>query len=166
MGEWGMSDKYQKNIDASPADKAKDAAVLYKSVPSYTIGTITSNFQFLKQHDPIFYQLAFVAEQFFTVDPNTTMMKLRHLAEVLAKDMASRFNIPSYSYKNQHDLIYQIDRKINLDSRVKDIFHKLRKNGNKPVHKTQEDDLRKIDLNSINMVLRTEGSYNYVRIGN
>ncbi len=64
-----MSDKYQKNIDASPADKAEDAAVLYKSVPSYTIGTITSNFQFLKQYDPIFYQLAFVAEQFFTLDP-------------------------------------------------------------------------------------------------
>ncbi len=47
--------------------------------------------------------------------------------------MASRFNIPPYAYKNQHGLIYQIDRKITLDSRVKDIFHKFRKDGKKIV---------------------------------
>ena len=101
---------------------------------SNSLNSSSSNFQFLKQYDPIFYQLASTAEQFFVLDPNTTIMKLRQLAEALAKDIASRFNIPSYSYNNQNELLYQIDRKINLDSRVKDIFHKLRKDGNKAVH--------------------------------
>ena len=125
-----MSDKYQKEIDTSKVSQVEDAGLLYKGVMPNTVESLTSNFLFLKQNDPVFYQLASAAEQFFTLDPNTTMVKLRQLAEALAKDMASRFNIPPYSYKNQHDLFYQIDRKINLDSRVKDIFHKLRKDGN------------------------------------
>jgi type I restriction enzyme R subunit len=78
--------------------------------------------------------LASAAEQYFRLDPNTTMVKLRQLTEAMAKDIASRLNISPYAYKNQHDLIYQIDRRINLDSRIKDIFHKLRKDGNKAVH--------------------------------
>ena len=107
-----MSDKYQKKIDASKVNQVDDAGLLYKGTVPTTLEALTSNFLFLKQHDPIFYQLASAAEQFFTVDPSTTMMKLRQLAEALAKDMASRFNIPPYAYKNQNDLLYQIDRKI------------------------------------------------------
>ena len=129
-----MSDKYQKSIDRAKTEQVEDAGLLYTGTVPNTIQQVTSNFQFLKQHDPIFYQLASVAEQFFALDPNTTIVKLRQLAEALAKDIASRFNIASYSYKNQNELIYQIDRKIHLDSRVKDIFHKLRKDGNKAVH--------------------------------
>ncbi|WP_345971321.1 type I restriction-modification system endonuclease [Sulfurimonas sp. HSL1-6] len=129
-----MSDSYQKYIDTSKADKVKDASKLFMQVESKGIYSLISNFEFLKQHDPVFYQLASAAEQFFAMDPNTTIMKLRQLSEAFAKDIASRFNIPSYSYNNQSELIYQIDRKINLDSRVKDIFHKLRKDGNKAVH--------------------------------
>ena len=129
-----MPDSYQKDLDTSKADKVKDAAKLFTQVESKGIYSLISNFEFLKQHDPVFYQLASTAEQFFTMDPNTTIMKLRQLSEAFAKDIASRFNIPSYSYNNQNELLYQIDRKINLDSRVKDIFHKLRKDGNKAVH--------------------------------
>ena len=130
-----MSNKYQNDIDASKIDQADDAGILYnKEAMANSIQAITSNFLFLKQHDPIFYQLASAAEQFFALDPNTTMVKLRQLTEALAKDIASRFNIPPYSYNNQHELLYQIDRKINLDSRIRDIFHKLRKDGNKAVH--------------------------------
>jgi type I restriction enzyme R subunit len=115
------------------------------SVPSYVEDAVfpfgrkidirsKSNFYFLEDHDPVFFQLASSAEQFFAADPNTAIVKLRQFAEALAKDIASRFNIPSYSYSNQNELIYQIDRKINLDPRIKDIFHKLRKDGNKAVH--------------------------------
>ena len=129
-----MSNKYQEKIDVSQIDKVEDVAVLYQNDILLNIQELTSNFQFLKQHDPVFFQLASSSEQFFVVDPNTAIVKLRQLAEALAKDIASRFNIPPYSYTNQNELIYQIDRKINLDSRIKDIFHKLRKDGNKAVH--------------------------------
>ena len=67
-----MSDKYQKKINASKVKQIEDAGLLYKgdvSTPYHTLETFTSNFLFLKQHDPIFYQLASAAEQFFTVDP-------------------------------------------------------------------------------------------------
>ncbi|MBU1642108.1 type I restriction-modification system endonuclease, partial [bacterium] len=129
-----MSDSYQKDIDTPKADRVKDSGLLFDKAISKNIQHLISNFHFLQQHDPIFYQLASTAEQLFSLDPNTTIMKLRQLAEAFAKDIASRFNIPPYSYDNQSELIYQIDRKITLDSRVRDIFHKLRKDGNKAVH--------------------------------
>ena len=64
-----MSDKYQNEIDASKVDQAEDAGLLYKGVMPNTVESLTSNFLFLKQHDPIFYQLASIAEQFFALDP-------------------------------------------------------------------------------------------------
>ncbi|MEI6267561.1 MAG: hypothetical protein WCP01_01675 [Methylococcaceae bacterium] len=45
-----------------------------------------SNFECLKKHDPVFFQLAFAAEQSFSADPNTTLIKLRQLGEALAQD--------------------------------------------------------------------------------
>ncbi len=52
-----------------------------------------SNFAFLKEHDPIFLQLARAAEQAFSADPNTTLIKLRQLGEAFAQDMAARCGI-------------------------------------------------------------------------
>ncbi len=66
-------------------------------------------------------------------DPNTTLVKLRQFSEVLAKDIATKLSISSLMYNNQNELIYQIDRKLNLSSNVKDILHVLRKRGNKAV---------------------------------
>lgn len=107
--------------------------------------SIFSNFEFLKHHDPVFYQLASAAEQFFRVDPNTTLIKIRQLSEAFAKDIASRLNIAPYSYKNQNELLYQIDRKLGLDSVVKDLFHTLRKEGNKAVHEFRTNHRQAID---------------------
>lgn len=51
-----------------------------------------TNFDFLKEHDPIFYQLA-TAERAFISDPNTTLIiKLRQLGEAVAQDLAGRCN--------------------------------------------------------------------------
>lgn len=38
----------------------------------------TTKFDYLKEHDPIFHQLA-AAERSFISDPNTTLIKLRQL---------------------------------------------------------------------------------------
>jgi len=53
----------------------------------------SSNFDFLKEHDPVFVQLACAAEQAFSSDPNTTLIKLRQLGEAFAQDMAARCGI-------------------------------------------------------------------------
>lgn len=50
----------------------------------------SGNFAFLKEHDPVFLQLAGTAEQVFASDPNTTRIKLRHLGDALAQDLVSR----------------------------------------------------------------------------
>lgn len=47
-----------------------------------------SNFTFLEQHDPIFFQLASSAEQFFRADPNTTLIKILQLSEAFSKEIA------------------------------------------------------------------------------
>ncbi|MFT4655703.1 MAG: type I restriction enzyme R subunit [Patiriisocius sp.] len=53
----------------------------------------TSNFGFLKEHDPMFLQLAVNAEQSFAADPNTTLIKLRQLGEAFAQEIATRCGI-------------------------------------------------------------------------
>ena len=45
-----------------------------------------SNFAFLQEHDPVFLQLARMAEQAFASDPNTTLNKLRQFGEELADE--------------------------------------------------------------------------------
>ena len=53
----------------------------------------SGNFDFLKQHDPLFFQLAQSAELAFSSDPNTTLVKLRQLGEAIAQDLAVRCHI-------------------------------------------------------------------------
>ena len=42
-----------------------------------------SNFLFIKEHNPVFFQQASTAEKIFSHDPNTTLVKLRQLGEAM-----------------------------------------------------------------------------------
>lgn len=94
----------------------------------------TSNFEFLKEHDAIFFELASIAEQVFASDPNTTLIKLRQLGEALAKDIAARCNIYFDEITTQADLIHQIDRELRLEPTIRNLFHSIRVAGNKATH--------------------------------
>lgn len=104
-----------------------------------------SNFTFLQQHDPIFFQLALSAEQFFRADPNTTLIKIRQLSEAFSKEIASQLSISPFTYKNQNELLYAIDRQLSLDPLARDLFHTLRKAGNKAVHEYHTDHKQAMD---------------------
>nr|WP_312018370.1 DUF4145 domain-containing protein [Shewanella surugensis] len=93
-----------------------------------------SNFTFLKQHDAIFLQLAQTAEQAFTSDPNTTLVKLRQFAEAIAQDLAMRCRIEFDHKTSQADLLFRINRELRLESQIISLFHGLRKAGNQAVH--------------------------------
>ncbi|WP_248915707.1 type I restriction-modification system endonuclease [Pseudomonas moorei] len=93
-----------------------------------------SNFSFLQEHDPIFLQLATTAEQIFASDPNTTLIKLRQLGEALAQDLASRAGIEFDANTKQTDLLYKLSRDIQLDQKIRNLFHTLRTEGNKATH--------------------------------
>lgn len=94
----------------------------------------SSNFAFLKEHDPVFFQLASTAEQVFASDPNTTLIKLRQLGEALAQDLASRAGIELEATTSQSDLLYKLSRDIQLDQNIRSLFHTLRIEGNKATH--------------------------------
>lgn len=94
----------------------------------------TSNFSFLAEHDPVFLQLASTAEQVFTADPNTTLIKLRQLGEALAQDVAARAGIEFHADTSQADLLFNLNREINLDPTIRGLFHTLRVEGNKATH--------------------------------
>ncbi|WP_286240958.1 type I restriction-modification system endonuclease [Neptuniibacter halophilus] len=93
-----------------------------------------SNFDFLREHDPIFLQLASAAERTFSNDPNTTLLKLRQLGEALAQDLAARCGIEFDDQTSQADLLFKLNREIHLDPVIRDLFHTLRKEGNKATH--------------------------------
>ena len=94
----------------------------------------TSNFDFLKEHDPVFFQLASAAERAFTSDPNTTLIKLRQLGEAFAQDMSARCGIEFDEKTSQADLLFKLNREIRLDPNIRDLFHTLRVEGNRATH--------------------------------
>lgn len=93
-----------------------------------------SNFSFLQEHNPIFFQLAHGAELAFTSDPNTTLVKLRQLGEAIAQEVAINCGIMFDSLTSQVDLIYKISHELSVDKEIITLFHTLRKEGNKAVH--------------------------------
>ncbi len=99
----------------------------------------TTNFDYLKEHDPLFHQLAAAAERSFIGDPNTTLIKLRQLGEAIAQDLASRCGITFDERTTQLDLLHQIRQEIRLEQATLELFHVLRVEGNKATHqfKTQ-----------------------------
>ncbi|MFO1388366.1 type I restriction-modification system endonuclease [Cellvibrio sp.] len=95
----------------------------------------TTNFDYLKEHDPIFHQLAAAAERSFISDPNTTLIKLRQLGEAIAQDLASRCGLKFDERTSQLDLLHQIHQEIRLEQSTLELFHVLRVEGNKATHR-------------------------------
>ncbi|PWQ92493.1 type I restriction-modification system endonuclease [Leucothrix pacifica] len=94
----------------------------------------SGNFDFLKEHDPLFLELASAAERAFTSDPNTTLIKLRQLGEAMTQDIAARSHISFDSQISQLELLNRVNRQLNLEPNVVQLFHFLRVEGNKATH--------------------------------
>lgn len=99
--------------------------------------TQVGNFSFLTEHSSLFAQLGRTAEQVFSSDPNTTLIKLRQLAEALAQDLAVRFGIEFNSETTQADLLFKLQREVQLAPEIRTLFHTLRIEGNKATHQFQ-----------------------------
>ncbi|MFZ3003178.1 MAG: type I restriction-modification system endonuclease [Undibacterium umbellatum] len=96
--------------------------------------TPSKNFSFLNEHSPLLAQLGHSAEQAFSSDPNTTLIKLRQMGEAMAQDLAARFGIVFDAETTQSDLLYKLQREIQLDQEIRNLFHTLRIEGNKANH--------------------------------
>lgn len=99
-----------------------------------SVGADSGSFTFLGEHDPVLLQLAQTAEQIFASDPNTTLIKLRQLGEALAQDLATRSRVPFDATTSQSELLFRINRELQLDPAIHSLFHTLRVEGNKATH--------------------------------
>lgn len=98
-----------------------------------------SNFSFLKAHDPQLVRLGLLAERYFADDPNTCLLKLRQLAEMLAQVTASRVGIYASAEEKQIDLLRRLQDHGIAPREVGALFHEVRKAGNDANHKLADD---------------------------
>jgi type I restriction enzyme R subunit len=103
------------------------------AVPSKT------NFGFLKPHDEQLVRLGRLAERYFPEDPNTCLLKLRQLSELLAQLTASRVGSYVSADEKQYELLQRLERQGILTREVARLFFEVRKAGNDANHALQGD---------------------------
>lgn len=96
--------------------------------------TLQTNFAHLERLDPQLLKLGLLAERYFPADPNTSLLKLRQLGELLAQQAASRVGIFASSAESQLELLHRLRDQGVLSREVADLFHELRRAGNAAMH--------------------------------
>lgn len=92
------------------------------------------NFGFLKQYDPNLERLGALAERFFQEDPNTSLIKTRQFAELLAGHAAAHTNQITTDRDTQIEVLNILSRNGIISKEVADAFHLIRKRGNRANH--------------------------------
>jgi type I restriction enzyme R subunit len=100
---------------------------------------VTANFQHLRPYDEQLVRLGSLAESYFPDDPNTALLKLRQLGELLAQHVASRFGVELRIEETQQHLVQRLASEGVLDREVAELFHELRRRGNKANHELRGD---------------------------
>ncbi|WP_408890773.1 type I restriction-modification system endonuclease [Myxococcus faecalis] len=93
-----------------------------------------TNFAHLKQHDEQLMRLGMLAERYFPDDPNTTLLKLRQLAELLAQLVASKVGLYTSPEEAQYDLLRRLQDQGILPREVAQLFGEVRRAGNAANH--------------------------------
>jgi type I restriction enzyme R subunit len=96
----------------------------------------SSNFDFLKPHDPQLVRLGALAERYFHDDPNTSLIKLRQFGELLAQLVAAKTGLYESADDTQSNLLRRLRFERVLPPEVADLFHTLRILGNNATHGT------------------------------
>lgn len=95
---------------------------------------VSLNFAFLEVHNPQLVRLGALAEQYFTSDPNTCLIKLRQFGELLAQLTAANVGLYVSGDERQLDLLRRLRDKGLLKGEVDRLFHELRRAGNEATH--------------------------------
>lgn len=101
-----------------------------------------SNFAHLKEHDEQLVRLGMLAEQYFTADPNTCLLKLRQFTELLARLLAASVGIHSDALEGQHDRLRRLREHGILPREVAQLFAEVRLEGNDANHELAGDHRR------------------------
>ena len=101
--------------------------------------SLRSNFAHLQDHDEQLLRLGMLAERYFPEDPNTCILKLRQLAEVLAQLVASRVGIFESAAEKQFDLLRRLQDNGILPRDAAQLFSEVRRAGNTASHAMAND---------------------------
>lgn len=94
----------------------------------------TSNFAHLAAEDEQLLRLGRLAEEYFTADPNTCLLKLRQWAELLAQLVASRVGLFATPHEPQAELLRRLEDQLILSREVGMLFAEVRRAGNAASH--------------------------------
>src|SRR3989442_10998178 len=95
---------------------------------------LTSNFAHLQEHDAQLLRLGMLAERYFPDDPNTSLLKLRQLAELLAQLVATQVGLYQSSEEAQYDLLRRLQDQGILPREIAQLFGEVRRAGNAASH--------------------------------
>lgn len=97
-------------------------------------GALTSNFSHLQQHDEQLLRIGMLAERYFAEDPNTCLLKLRQLAEVIAQTTATYVGIYQKPEEGQYELLGRLRNQGILPQDIYQLFSEIRRTGNAANH--------------------------------
>lgn len=98
-----------------------------------------SNFGFLSQHDEQLVRLGMLAERYFPDDPNTTLLKVRQLAELLAQLVATKVGLYTSPEEGQYELLRRLQDQGILPREIAQLFGEVRRAGNAANHAISGD---------------------------
>lgn len=98
-----------------------------------------TNFAHLDQHDAQLLRLGMLAEKYFAEDPNTSLLKLRQLAELLAQLVAAKTGQLVALEESQYDLLRRLQDSGILPREIAQLFGEVRRTGNAASHALEGD---------------------------
>jgi type I restriction enzyme R subunit len=98
-----------------------------------------TNFAHLAQHDEQLLRLGMLAEKYFADDPNTCLLKLRQLSELLARLVAAKTGQLVAQEETQYDLLRRLQDSGIIPREVAQLFSEIRRTGNAASHALQGD---------------------------
>src|SRR5215470_8252100 len=95
---------------------------------------LTSNFAHLQEHEEQLLRLGMLAERYFPNDPNTTLLKLRQLAELLAQLVATKIGLYQSPDESQYNLLRRLQDQGILPHEIAQLFGEVQRTGNTASH--------------------------------
>ncbi len=97
-------------------------------------GAPRTNFAHLEKHDEQLVRLGMLAERYFPDDPNTSLLKLRQLSELLAQLVAAKVGLYTSRDEAQYDLLRRLQDQGILPREIAQLFGEVRRAGNAASH--------------------------------
>ena len=103
------------------------------------MASLQTNFAMLETHDVHLVRLGLLAERYFPGDPNTALLKLRQLTELLAQHVATRVGVYGAPDEPQYELVRRLQEQGIVSREVAQLFGEVRRAGNAASHSMTGD---------------------------